>query len=205
MYGWPHLDMAKWWSSSQSLVTNSPAPWPGASPASALGTRSYETRSRDQRGKIEMLFSSTSACTATKSLIANHRRPIDAQLYFASVTQMFLMLIFVKVESDSRKLLRTVSKSGPREWVQGTLKTAENFYENKNRGSFRTIKSNVSLDDCTLPRTTTGRTKNDSYMKCSQNYNMVIKCSGVVPPGDIGGCTKNKSLKRNAHLSRGAD
>ena len=76
------------------------------------GTRSYETRSRDQRGKIEMLFSSTGACTETKSLIANHRHPIDAQLYFASVTQMFMMLIFVKVESDSSKLLRTVSKSG---------------------------------------------------------------------------------------------
>ena len=60
-----------------------------------------------------MFLSSTGACTATKSLIANHRRPIDAQLYFASVTQMFLMLIFVKVESDSSKLLRTVSKSGP--------------------------------------------------------------------------------------------
>ena len=60
-----------------------------------------------------MLFSSTGACTATKSPIANHRSPIVAQLYFASVTQMFLMLLFVKVESDSSKLLRTVSKSGP--------------------------------------------------------------------------------------------
>ena len=60
-----------------------------------------------------MFFSSTGACTETKSRIANHRRPIDAQLYLASVTQMFLLLIFVKVESDSSKLLRTVSKSGP--------------------------------------------------------------------------------------------
>ena len=78
-----------------------------------LGTRSYDTTSRDQRGKIEMFFSSTGACTATKSPIANHRCPIIAQLYFASVTQMFLMPLFVKVESDSSKLLRTVSKSGP--------------------------------------------------------------------------------------------
>ena len=77
------------------------------------GTRSYETTSRDQRGKIEMFFSSTGACTATKSPIANHRSSIIAQLYFASVTQMFLMPLFVKVESDSSKLLRAVSKSGP--------------------------------------------------------------------------------------------
>ena len=34
---------------------------------------------------------------------------------------------------------------------------------------------------------------------------MVIKGSGVVPLGDIGGCTEKKSLIRNAHLSRGAD
>ena len=60
-----------------------------------------------------MFFSSTGACTATKSPIANQRSPIVAQLYFASVTQMFLMLSFVKVETDSSKLLRTVSKPGP--------------------------------------------------------------------------------------------
>ena len=77
------------------------------------GTRSYETTSRDQRGKIEMFFSSTGACTATKSPIVHHRSSIVAQLYFASVTQMFMMPLFVKVESDSSKLLRTVSKSGP--------------------------------------------------------------------------------------------
>ena len=77
------------------------------------GTRSYETTSRDQRGKNEMFFSSTGTCTATKSPIANHRSPIVAQQYFASVTQVFLMLLFVKVESDSSKLLTTVSKSGP--------------------------------------------------------------------------------------------
>ena len=77
------------------------------------GTRSYETTSRDQCGKIEMFFSSTDACTATKSPIVNHRSSIIAQLYFASVTQMFMMPSFVKVESDSSKLLRTVSKSGP--------------------------------------------------------------------------------------------
>ena len=76
-------------------------------------TRSYETTSRDQRGKIEMFFSSPGACTASKSPIVNHRSPIVAQLYFASVTKMFLMPLFVKVESDSSKLLRTVSTSGP--------------------------------------------------------------------------------------------
>ena len=59
-----------------------------------------------------MFFSLTGACTATKYSIANHRSPIVAQLFFASVTHMFLMP-FVKVESDSSKLLRTVSKSGP--------------------------------------------------------------------------------------------
>ena len=60
-----------------------------------------------------MFFSLTGACTATKSSIANHRSSIVAQLYFASVTHMFLMPLFVKVESDNSKLLRTVSKSGP--------------------------------------------------------------------------------------------
>ena len=104
-------------SKPQSLATNSPAPGPrpltsGVS-SECLGTRSYETTSRDQRGKIQMFFSSTGACTATKSPIANHRSSIVAQLYFASVTQMFLMPLFVKVESGSSKLLRTVSKSGP--------------------------------------------------------------------------------------------
>ena len=79
-----------------------------------IGTRSYETTSRDQRGKIHMFFSSTGACTSTKSPIANHRSPIVAQLCFVFVTQMFLMPLFVKVQSDSSKLLRTVSKSGPK-------------------------------------------------------------------------------------------
>ena len=102
---------------AQSLATNSPAPGPrpltcGVS-SECLGTRSYETTSRDQLGKIEMFFNSTGACTATKSPIANHRSSIVAQLYFASVTQMFLVPLFVKVESGSSKLLRTVSKSGP--------------------------------------------------------------------------------------------
>ena len=60
-----------------------------------------------------MYFSSTGACTATKGPIANHRSSIVAQLYFASINQMSLMALFVKVESDSSKLLRTVSKSGP--------------------------------------------------------------------------------------------
>ena len=102
---------------AQSLATNSPGPGPrpltcGVS-SECLDTRSYETTSRDQRGKIQMFFSSTSACTATKSPIANHRSSIVAQLYFASVTQMFMMPLFVKVESGSSKLLRTVSQSGP--------------------------------------------------------------------------------------------
>ena len=102
---------------AQSLATNSPAPGPrpltcGVS-SECLGTRSYETTSRDQRGKIQMFFSSTGACAATKSPIANHRSSIVPQLHFASVTQMFLVPLFVKVESGSSKLLRTASKSGP--------------------------------------------------------------------------------------------
>ena len=90
-----------------------PRPLTCGVPSECLGTRSYETTSRDQRGKIQMFFSLIGACTATKSSIANHRSSIVAQLYFASVTHMFLMPLFVKVESDSSKLLRTVSKSGP--------------------------------------------------------------------------------------------
>ena len=92
------------------------------------------------------------------------------------------------------------------EWVQGTFKTAENVHEDKD-GEF------FSLDGYTLAQTTTGRAKNDSNMNCSHNYNenvlkssdMVIKGSGVVPPGEISKCTEKKSMTRNAHLSRGAD
>ena len=77
--------------------------------------------------------------------------------------------------------------------------------------SFRTTK--CSLDGYTLPQTTTGRAKSDSNVNCSHNYNenffkssdMVIKGSGVVPPGKISECTEKKSLIHNAHLSQGAD
>ena len=95
--------------------------------------------------------------------------------------------------------------------MQGTFKTAENVNEDKNRELFRTTKS--SLDGYTLSQTTTGRAKNDSKMNCSHKYkenfkkssDMVIKGSGVVPPGEISECTEKKSMTRNAHLSRGAD
>ena len=78
-----------WCLYTQSLATNSPAPWPEASPASASGTRSYETTSRDQRGKIEIFFFSTGACTAAKSPIANHQSQINAQLYSAPPLRHF--------------------------------------------------------------------------------------------------------------------
>ena len=171
------------------------------------GTRSYENMSRDQRGKIEIFFSSTGACTATKSPIANHRSPIVAQLYFASVTQMFPMPSFVKVESDSSKLCRELWTEIWSEWVQGTFKTAENVNEDKNREFFRTTKS-WRLH---TPTNNHGKSKNDSNMNCSHNYNentlkssdMVIKVSGIVPPGEISECTERKSMTRKAHLSRG--
>ena len=86
---------------SQSLATNSPAPGPrpltcGVS-SECLGTRSYETTSRDQRGKIQMFFSSTGACTASKFPIANHHSQIDTQLYSASL----IRLIWQQRHSDS--------------------------------------------------------------------------------------------------------
>ena len=157
-----------------------------------------------------MFFSSTGACTATKYPIANHRSPIVAQLYFVSVTQMFLMPLFVKVESDSSKLLRTVSKSGPNGCKERS-RPQKMLMRIKIESFFRTTKS--SLDGYTLPQTTTGRAKNDSNMNCSHNYNekfltssdMVIKGSGVVPPGEMSECTEKKSMTHNAHLSRGAD
>ena len=143
-----------------------------------------------------MFFSSTGACSATKSPISNHRNPIVAQLYFTSATQMFLMLLLVKVESDSSKLLKTVSKSGPngckeRSKPQKMLMTIK-------IKSFRMTKS--SLDGYTLPQTTTGRAKSDSNMNCSHNYSeniskssdIVTKVSGVVPPGEISECTEKK-------------
>ena len=71
--------MAASWS-TQSLATNSPAPDLPGVPSECLGTRRYETTSRDQRGKIEMFISSTGAYTAAKSPIANHHGHINAQL-----------------------------------------------------------------------------------------------------------------------------
>ena len=115
-----------------------------------------------------MFFSSTGACTATKSPIANHRSSIVAQLYFASVTQMFLMPLFVKVGSGSSKLLRTVSKSGPNGCKERS-RPQKMLMRIKIESFFRTTK--FSLDGYTLPQTTTGRAKNDSDMNCSHDYN----------------------------------
>ena len=157
-----------------------------------------------------MFFSVTGACTVTKSSIANHHSPIIAQIYFASVTHMFLVPLFVKVESDSSKLLRTVSKSGPNGCKERS-RPQKMLMRIKNREFFRTTKS--SLDGYTLPQTTTGRAKNDSNTNCSHNYNekmlkssnTVIKGFGVVPPDEISEFIEKKSMTRNAHLSRGAD
>ena len=85
---------------AQSLATNSPTrPRPltcGVS-SECLGTRSYETTSRDQRGKIQMVFSSTGACTAAKFPIANHHSQMNTQLYSASL----ICLIWQQRHSDS--------------------------------------------------------------------------------------------------------
>ena len=157
-----------------------------------------------------MFFNSTGACTATKSPIANHRSSIDAQLYFASVTHMFLMPLLVKVESDSSKLLRTVSTSGPNGCKE----------RSRPQKMFLRIKIKNSLGRQNLVLTVTHshkqpreEKKNYSNMNCSHNYNdfffkssdMVIKVSGVVPPGEKSECTEKKSTTRKAHLSRGAD
>ena len=69
--------------------------------------------SHHQRGKIETFFCSTGACTAAKSTIVNRHIQINAQLYSASITQIFRMRLFVKVESASSKLLKSGSQSGP--------------------------------------------------------------------------------------------
>ena len=49
---------------------------------------------------------------------------------------------------------------------------------------------------------TAHKIKTKNILKSSD---MVIEGSGVVPPGDIGGCPEKKALIRNDHLSRGAD
>ena len=157
-----------------------------------------------------MFFDSTGACTATKSPIANHRSPIVAQLYFASVTQMFLMPLFVKVESDSSKLLRTVSKSGPNGCKERS-RPQKMLMRIKIESFLR--RQNLVLTVTHSHKQPREEQKNDSNMNCSHNYNeiffkssdMVIKGSGVVPPGEISECTEKKSMTHNAHLSRGAD
>ena len=161
-----------------------------------------------------MFFSSTGACTATKSPIANHRSPIVAQLYFASVTQMFLMPLFVKVESDSSKLLITVSKSGPNGCKE----------RSRPQKMLMRIKIESFLGRQNLVLTVTHfhkqpreEQKNDSNMNCSHDYKeksfkifrhgykRFWSSTGVVPPGEISECTEKKSTTHNAHLSRGAD
>ena len=47
------------------------------------------------------------------SMIANRYSQINAQLYSASISQIFRMRLFVRVESASSTLLKTASKSGP--------------------------------------------------------------------------------------------
>ena len=67
---------------------NSPAPLTCGVSSECQGTRRYETTSRDQRGKIQMFFSSTGACTAAKFPIANHHSQINTQLYSASLIRL---------------------------------------------------------------------------------------------------------------------
>ena len=90
--------------SQSPTVTCHQRPRPGAPPPDLrclqrvpIGTRSYETTSRDQRGKIQMFFSSTGACTAAKFPIANHHSQINTQLYSASL----IRLIWQQRHSDS--------------------------------------------------------------------------------------------------------
>ena len=157
-----------------------------------------------------MFFSSTGACTATKSPTANRRSPITAQLYFGSVTQMFLMPLFVKVEYDSSKLLRTVSKSGPngckeRSRPQKMLMRIkiESFLGRQNLVLTVTHSHKQPREELKMIVTWTALiiiTK-----KNLKSSDMVIKGSGVVPSGEISECTEKKSMTHNAHLSRGAD
>ena len=60
-----------------------------------------------------MFFCLTGACTAAMSMIANRYSQINAQLYSASISQIFRMRLFVRVESASSTLFKTASKSGP--------------------------------------------------------------------------------------------
>ena len=69
-----------------------------------LCTRSYETTSRDQRGKIQMFFSSTGACTAAKFPIANHHSQINTQLYSASLIRHIWQQRHSDSEFDALKL-----------------------------------------------------------------------------------------------------
>ena len=157
-----------------------------------------------------MFFSLTGACTATKSSIANHRSSIVAQLYFASVTHMFLMPLFVKVESDSSKLLRTVSKSGPngckeRSRPQKMLMRIkiESFLGRQNLVLTVTHSHKQPREGQKMIVTWTALiiiTK-----KNLKSSDMVIKGSGVVPPDETSEWTEKKSITHNVHLSRGAD
>ena len=74
---------------SQSRVTNSPAyrarPLTCGVPSECLGTRSYETTSRDQRGKIRTFSRSMDACTVANPPIVKCNSQSKAQLYSASI------------------------------------------------------------------------------------------------------------------------
>ena len=78
------------------------------------------------------------------------------------------MPLFVKVESGSSKLLRTVSKSGPNGCKERS-RPQKMLMRIKIESCFRTTKS--SLDGYTLPQTTMGGAKNDSNIIITKIYN----------------------------------
>ena len=126
------------------------------------------------------------------------------------VTQIFLMPLFVKVESGSSKLLRTVSKSGPngckeRSRPQKMLMRIkiESFFGRQNLVLTVTHSHKQPREEQKMIVTWTALIIITKILLKSSD--MVIKGSGVVPPGEISECTEKKSMTRNAHLSRGAD
>ena len=120
------------------------------------------------------------------------------------------MRLFVKAESASSKLLKTVSKSGPngckecsrpqqmlmRIKIEGLL-GRQNLVYTVTRPLEQPQEEQKMLVSRTSHKIETKKNRKSS--------DMVIKGCGEVPPGEISECTEKKALICNAHLSREAD
>ena len=127
---------------TQSFATNSPAPWPAASPASAYRHEkfgNYVTWPAWENWNVFqfnwcLYISEISDCKSPWS----HKCTTIFCFYNPDLPGVIICQSWICQQQTVDNWVQIWSK-----WVQGTFKTAENVNENKNGGSFRTIKSSL--------------------------------------------------------------